>query len=149
MWPPRRALAWRAGSMFTLSPSPRLASEERRRVSSITSAVKRPAPVSTAVRQTPLMDTESPRAIGSTRVSTVSRTPPPLRSTAATRALSWTSPVNTSPLLQPRADEQISVDHLVLEVKRAPRVRNARDALAAEDGQRATAAGDDRSDEEP
>src|SRR5688572_10275874 len=95
------------------------------------------------------MHTESPRSIGLTAVSTVSRTPPPLRSTAATRALSCTSPVNTSPLLQPRADEQVSVDHLVVDVEGAARVGDARDALAAEDGQRVAPTGDDRSDEQP
>src|SRR5687767_6195263 len=134
MCPPSRALACSAGSTFTLSPSPSASSEERLSVSSMTSAVNWPAPVSTAVRQTPLMLTESPRAIGATCVSTVSRTPPPLRSIAATRALSWTSPVNTSPLLHARADEQVALDQVVLDVERAARVGDALDALAAEHG---------------
>src|SRR5688572_20030450 len=147
MCPPRRALACSAGSTLTASPSESAASDERLSVSSITSAVKRPPPVSTAVRQTPLIDTESPRAIGSTFVSTVSRTPSPLRSIPATRALSCTTPVNTSPLLQPGADQEVAVDQLVLDVKGLPRLADALDALPAKHRQRGAAARDDRRDE--
>src|SRR5687768_18127360 len=136
MWPPSRALACSAGSTLTASPSLSEASEDRRRVSSMTSAVKRPPPISTAVKQTPLIDTESPRSIGSTLVSTVSRTPSPLRSIAAIRALSCTSPVNTSPLLQPRADQEVAVDQVVLDVKCLARLTDALDALAAQHRQR-------------
>ena len=58
-------------------------SEERSSVSSIASAVKRPSPISVAVRQTPLTAIESPsRRSPARRVLTVSVAPSSPRSSA-------------------------------------------------------------------
>src|SRR5699024_7462045 len=68
MWPPKRSAAPMAGSTLTLSPVVFVPSDVRRRVWTITSAVKLLSVNSVTVRQTPSMAIESPRR---TSVSTL------------------------------------------------------------------------------
>src|SRR5262249_4044409 len=104
-----------------------------RSVSPITNAPKRSVATPTAVRQTPLMAIESPSpSCAASREAIVTRAPSPFRSTASTVPRSSTSPVNTSPLPQPRGDQQIVGDAPAVERQRADRVGDQLDALPLE-----------------
>src|SRR4051812_3787216 len=149
-WPPRRSVGRSGSSRLTGVPSRASASEERRSVSCITSAEKCPSAIRVAVRQTPLTATESPSAISGARpVRTASRTPSAPASTAETVPRSWTSPVNTSPLPQPRGDQDVVGDTLDVEAQRAGGLGDLLDALALERVARARAADHHGRDEQP
>src|SRR5687767_12453781 len=104
----------------------------------------------TAVRQTPLTAIESPSfSSAASGDSTARRTPSEVSRTSATLPRSWTSPVNTSPLLQPRGDQQVVADALAVERQRAQGVLDALDALALERVAGGAPAEQDRREEEP
>src|SRR5215213_9073702 len=150
MWPPRRSPARSGSSRLTLSPAPSGPSDERRRVSAITSARKPSGAGSTAVRQTPLTAIESPgESSAPSGVATRSRAPSPSCSTASTLPIPATSPVNTirSPLPEPRADQHVVADALDLDGLCAQRVLDLVDARPGDGRARAPAAGHDRRDE--
>src|SRR4051794_12763913 len=120
--PPSRSEARSGSSRFTGAPSPSPASEERRSVSCITSALKRPSAIAVAVRQTPLTATESPSPISrASAVATASRTPSGVASTPQTVPLSATRPVNIrrSPLAHAGRDEDVVGDVQALQRERA------------------------------
>src|SRR4051794_17896613 len=152
MWPPRRSVARRDSSTLTFgggSDAITAPSEERRSVSFITSAVKAPSAIVVAVRQTPLIATESPSAISPVRgVPTNSRTPSPLCSTPRTSPRSWTNPVNTSPLPHAGADQDVLADPLGFHRQRPQRLRDALGALALQRVAGARAADHHRRDEQ-
>src|SRR5919204_1365230 len=148
-WPPRRSSGRSGNSRFTGSPSPSGPSEERRRVSAITSARKAPSATVTAVRQTPLTAIESPSLSSSaSEVSTSRRDPAGSFSTARTLPRSRTSPVNTSPLRHPGADEHVVMHALDLAGERANRGVDRLHALAFERHSRMAAAHEDRRDKQ-
>src|SRR5215218_3600060 len=150
-WPPRRSEARSGSSRLTSAPSATSASEERRRVSRITSAVNRPSSIAVAVRQTPLTETLSPSPIsGASAVRTASRTPSAVASTAVTVPLSATSPVNIrrSPLAHPGGDQHVVGDPAALERECPGGLGDALDALALERVARGGAADHDRRDEQ-
>ena len=97
-WPPKRVAAFMARSRLTTSPTfaaPRLV---RRRVSCITSAVKCPGSISTAVRHVPLTAIESPRftSLVTNAPSMVMRLASGWSSMLTTRPSSSMIPVNIS-----------------------------------------------------
>src|SRR5215210_3412230 len=151
-WPPRRSDARSGSSRLTSAPSATSASEDRRSVSRITSAVKRPSAIAVAVRQTPLTETLSPSPVsGASAVRTAGRTPSAVASTAVAVPLSATSPVNIrrlSPLAHPGADQHVVGDPAALERERAGGLGDALDALALERVARRGAADHDRRDEQ-
>src|SRR3954463_10040764 len=150
MWPPSRSLARSASSRLTRSPSRSSPSDERRSVSAITSAPKRGPHSPTAVRHTPLTATESPSRSSLVKPdSKLSRAPSVVRSTGATVPRSPTSPVNTSPLLQPRGDQQVLGHALALERLGAQRIGDVLDALALQRVARVAAAEQQWSEEQP
>src|SRR4051812_29133452 len=147
--PPRRSWARSGSSRLTAEPFPTSPSEERRSVSCITSAPKRSPQMPTAVRHTPLTATESPSPSScASRDSTVRRTPSPVVSTAATVPRSATRPVNTSPLLQTRADEDVVGNLAAVERQRLERLGYLLHALALERVARRAAAEHERRDEQ-
>src|SRR5436190_15745957 len=129
--PPRRSLGRSGSSTFTWSPGRSAPSEVRRSVSGITSASKAPSPTAVAVRQTPFTATESPSA--SSRPASSLSLP---SSSEATRAVPWISPVNTSPLPEPRGDQHVVVDALHLRGERARRAGNRPGAEPLDGGAR-------------
>src|SRR5689334_17567910 len=150
-WPPSRSVARSGSSRLTGAPSATSASEERRSVSCITSAVKRPPAIAVAVRQTPLTATLSPSEIsGASAVSTASRTPSAVASTAVTVPLSATRPVNIrwSPLAHPGGDQHVVGDAGALERERSGGLGDPLDAGALERVARGRAADEDRGDEQ-
>src|SRR4051794_5817859 len=88
--------------MLTTSPAPSVPRAVRRSVSGTASNARTPSRVSTTVRQTPPIATESPTAAAAAvaGASTRRRTPASPPSTAATRPRSRTMPVNTTPRLR-------------------------------------------------
>src|SRR6185312_453604 len=131
--PPRRSCGRSGSSRFTRSPCARAPSDERASVSFMTSAPKTRSRVSIAVRHTPLTAIESPSAAPSGKsAAIVRRAPSPDRSIATTCPIPCTSPVNTSPLPQPRGDEQILPDALAVERQRAQHFGDRLDPLALE-----------------
>src|SRR5215207_9944653 len=150
MWPPSRSVARSASSRLTPEPRAASASDERRSVSCITSALNWPSAIAVAVRQTPLTATESPSAISpASRVRTPSVTPPSVASMTTTLPRSCTSPVNTSPFPEPRGDQHVAGDPFDVERERARRLGDPLDALALERVARVGAADDDRGEEQP
>src|SRR5688500_4697749 len=143
-WPPRRSPARSGSSRFTSSPSESGSSDVRRSVSGITSAANEPLFRSTAVRQMPLTAIESPGASSpASSVSTSSRPP----SSARTTPFAATSPVNTSPLLEPRDDQHVILDALHLDRERARPGGDVAHAAALHRGRRRRAADQHRRDE--
>src|SRR3954452_22625033 len=133
MWPPRRESGLTGSSRFTREPACSSLSDERRSVSFITSAPNRsPPPFSiVAVRHTPLTATLSPSASSLASGDVIAiRTPSLVASTEVTVPRSSTSPVNTSPLPQAGADQQVVGDLLAVERQRAQRLGDLLDALA-------------------
>src|SRR3954468_20643398 len=151
MWPPRRESGFNGSSRLTREPASSSLSEERRSVSFITSAPKSSPPHRpVAVRQTPLTATESPSLSSPARREVMAmRTPSRVASTPVTVPRSSTRPVNTSPLLDPRADQQVALDALALQRERAQRIGDLLDALALERVARCAAPDQDRRQEEP
>src|SRR5919201_6951451 len=148
-WPPRRSSGRSGSSRFTGSPSRSGPSEERRNVSAITSARKAPSATVTAVRQTPLTAIESPSLSSSaSEVSTSRREPAGSFSTARILPRSCTSPVNTSPLRHPGANEHVVVHALYLARQRPPGRVDQLHALALERHARVAAAYQHRRDEQ-
>src|SRR5829696_9499789 len=150
-WPPSRSCARSGSSRLTSAPSPTSASEERRSVSCMTSALKRPPSIAVAVRQTPLTATESPsESSGARAVRTARRTPSAVASTAVTVPRSATSPVNIrrSPLAHPGRDQDVVRDALALERERAGGLGDALDPLPLQRVARGGAADDHRGDEQ-
>src|SRR5215210_4408853 len=110
----------------------------------MTSAANEPLFRSTAVRHTPLTAIESPGASSpASSVSTSSR--PPLR--ARTTPFPATSPVNTSPLLEPRDDQHVVLDPLRLDRERMQARGDVAHADALHGGLRLRAADHHRRDE--
>src|SRR5918994_2558581 len=131
MCPPSRSPARSGSSRLTASPVASGPSELRRSVSSITSAEKPSRLGSTAVRQTPLTATESPGSSSpASSLRTRRRTPPPSRSSDSTVPVPATSPVNTSPIPEAGDDQDVVVDALGLDRRRALRRGDLLDADA-------------------
>src|SRR5918998_5035272 len=148
--PPIRSSARTGNSRLTVAPSPTSASDERRSVSFITSALNAPSAIAVAVRQTPLTATESPSPIsGASEVRTARRTPSAPAWTAVTVPRSATSPVNTSPLAHAGADQDVVGDPVALQRERAHRLGDPLDPLALQRIAGAGAAEHHRGDEQP
>src|SRR4051812_36519410 len=131
MWPPRRESGFSGSSRLTREPAASSLSDERRSVSFITSAPKSSPPHRpVAVRQTPLTATLSPSDSSRARGELIAmRTPSVVVSTEVTVPRSSTSPVNTSPLPQAGADQEVVGDLLAVEGQRAQRLGDLLDAL--------------------
>src|SRR6476659_923841 len=128
MWPPSRSPARSGSSRLTSSPAASGPSDERRKVSAIT----------VALRHTPLTATESPTESWGARVSaaSVSRTPSASSSTATTSHLAATRPVHISgsppppsPLPEAGRNQDVVLDALHLRAHRSHCVVNQLDAL--------------------
>src|SRR4051794_15755822 len=150
MWPPRRSAGRSGSSRLTVLSGSSAPSEERRSVSCITSAPKSSPPHRpTAVRQTPLTAIESPSLSSpASGELTLSRTPSRVWSTRWTVPRSWTSPVNTSPLSEPGAHQQIVADGIAVQCERAHGVGDALDPAALERVARLAPADDQRREEQ-
>src|SRR4051794_3360235 len=150
MWPPRRESGFSGSSRLTRDPASSSLSDERRSVSFITSAPKRSPPHRpVAVRQTPLTATLSPSDSSRAKGELIAmRTPSVVVSTEVTVPRSSTSPVNTSPLPQAGADQQVVGDLLAVEGQRAQRLGDLLDALALQRVARLTAADQQRREEQ-
>src|SRR3954468_3035312 len=151
MCPPSRSAARSGRSTLTRESGCTRPSDERRRVSCMTSAPNSSPPhIPTAVRQTPLTATESPSL--SSRASgerTDRRTPSLVWSTRWTVPRSWTNPVKMAlPLSQSRADQQILAYDLAVECERAHGVGDPVDAAALQRVARGAAADDQRGEEQ-
>src|SRR4051812_10619736 len=151
MWPPRRESGFSGSSRLTREPASSSLSEERRSVSFMTSAPKSSPPHRpVAVRQTPLTATLSPsessRASGELMAI---RTPSVVASTEVTVPRSSTSPVNTSPLPQARADQHVVGDLLAVERQRMQRLGDLLDPFALQRIARLSAADQQRRKEQP
>src|SRR3954447_19655007 len=158
MWPPSRSPARSGSSRLTSSPAASGPSDERRKVSAMTSALKRDPSTTVAVRHTPLTATESPTESWGARVSaaSVSRTPSASSSTATTSPLAATSPVNISgsppppsPLPEAGRDQDVVLDALHLRAQRSHRVVDQLDALGLDRRLGVAPSGDERRHEEP
>src|SRR5689334_1198128 len=148
-WPPSRSSARSGSSRLTGLPASRGPSEERRRVSAITSARKAPSAMVTAVRQTPLTAIESPSDSSSASAVSISiREPAGSFSSERTLPRSWTRPVNISPLRHPRADENVVVHALDLARDCASGGVDRLHALPLERRARVAAAHEHRRDEQ-
>src|SRR3954447_19033282 len=152
MWPPRRESGFTGSSRLTREPACSSLSDERRSVSFITSAPNssRAPPFSiVAVRQTPLTATLSPSLSSRASGDVIAiRTPSLVASTEVTVPRSSTSPVNTSPLPQAGADQQVVGHLLAVERQRAQRLGDLLDALALQRVARLAAADEQRREEQ-
>src|SRR5205085_4864773 len=102
-----------------------------------------------AVRQTPLTATLSPSASSAASGELIAiRTPSLVASTDVTVPRSSTRPVNTSPLPDARADQEVVGDLLAVERQRPQRLGDLLDALALERVARLTAADQQRREEQ-
>src|SRR5215211_2098188 len=151
MWPPRRESGFNGSTRLTREPASSSLSDERRSVSFMTSAPKSSPPHSpVAVRQTPLTATLSPsESSRASRDVIAIRTPSFVVSTDVTVPRSSTSPVNTSPLLDARADQQVVGDLLAVEGERPQRLGDLLDAFALERISRLAPADQQRRQEQP
>src|SRR4051812_12116935 len=150
MWPPRRESGFSGSSRLTRDPASSALSEERRRVSFITSAPNSSPPHSpVAVRQTPLTATLSPSLSSRASGDAIAiRTPSFVASTELTVPRSSTSPVNTSPLPQAGADQQVVGNLLAVQGEGAQRLGDLLDTLALQRIARLAAADEQRREEQ-
>src|SRR3954451_6577882 len=131
MWTPRRESGFSGSMGTTRDPGASMLSEERRSVSYMTSAPNSSPPhTPVAVRQTPLTATLSPSESSRASGDVIAiRTPSFVASTEVTVPRSSTSPVNTSPLPQPGADQQVVGDLVAVQGERAQRLGDLLDAF--------------------
>src|SRR5262249_27110058 len=115
--PPSGSPARSAGSRFTRAPAVRPPSDVRASVSGTASNAIRPSVTSTAVRQQPSIETESPTAVAAAvaGASISSRTPPSWPAMPCVRPTSFTIPVNIvslSSLSVGQGFERLADEHL-------------------------------------